>query len=84
MAKAREWTSRDGGSLIVEHQTIYGTKRWTVETVREVIPDDNPWPLRDVLGKLVEAAEILLHRCDYDGHGYEEFLAAIDRAKELV
>ena len=39
MTKAREWTSRDGGSLTVEHQTIYGTKRTTVETVREVIPD---------------------------------------------
>ena len=57
----------------------------------ELFPDipsnarlDKPWPFRDVLAKLVEAAEILLHRCDYDGHGYEEILAAVDAAKKIT
>jgi len=42
------------------------------------------WPAVDVIAKLVEAAEILLHRCDYDGHGYEEIAACVERAKELI
>jgi hypothetical protein len=42
------------------------------------------WPTVDVIAKLVEAAEILLHRCDYDGHGYEEIAACVERAKELL
>lgn len=39
---AREWTSRNGGTVTVEHCTIHGTKRETVETVREVLPDERP------------------------------------------
>ncbi len=42
------------------------------------------WPTVDVIAKLAEAAEILLHRCDYDGHGYEEIAACVERAKELL
>jgi hypothetical protein len=84
MPKPREWSSRNGGSIIVEHQTIYGTKRTVVETVREVLPEDSAWPVKDVLTKLVEAAEILLHRYDYDGHGYEEILAAVNAAKQIA
>ena len=84
MAKAKEWTSRNGGTVTVEHQTIYGTKRTVVETVREVLPENSAWPVNDVLSKLIEAAEILLHRCDYDGHGYEEILAAVDAAKQIT
>ncbi len=44
----------------------------------------NAWPVNDVLSKLVEAAEILLHQCDYDGHGYEEIAEAVQRAKQLA
>lgn len=43
----------------------------------------NPWPLKDVLSKLIEAADILLHKKDYDGHGHEEIFIAVQRAKEI-
>ena len=33
---------------------------------------DRAWDTISVLEKLVEAADILLHKKDYDGHGWEE------------
>lgn len=45
---------------------------------------DEPWPLRDILAKLVEAADILLDDKDYDGHGWEEIAGCRDRAKAIL
>lgn len=44
----------------------------------------NAWPLNDVLKKLVEAAEILLHKNSYDGHSYEEINHCVERGKEIL
>lgn len=30
------------------------------------------WPARDIVRKLIEAADLLLDHCDYDGDGWEE------------
>lgn len=43
-----------------------------------------PWPLRDVLSKLIEAASILLDDKSYDGHGYELIGAARAAARETL
>lgn len=42
---------------------------------------DIPWPLPDILAKLIEAAEHLLrdHDCDY--HGHESYRVAIEYGK---
>lgn len=55
----------------------------TVTEIYTPSQDDSveTWPLRDVLAKLIEAAEILLHRHDYDGHAYEEIDECIRQAK---
>ena len=45
---------------------------------------DQTWPTRDVLNKLIEASEILLHKKDYDGHGWEEIAHCVDLAKGIV
>lgn len=45
---------------------------------------DNAWPLQDVLTKLVDASDYLLHRKDYDGHGHEELLHCVKRGKEII
>lgn len=45
---------------------------------------DDPWPLKDVLTKLVEATNILLNDHGYDGHGWELINAARDRAVEIA
>lgn len=69
------------------NQTMDEDERMALELFPDIPSNarlDKPWPLRDVLAKLVEAAEILLHRCDYDGHGYEEILAAVDAAKKIT
>ena len=52
--------------------------------VAEILALDQPWPLRDVLNKLIEASEILLHDRSYDGHGWEEISYAVGRAKQIV
>ena len=33
---------------------------------------NSEWPARDVVLKLVEAADLLLDHCDYDGDGWEQ------------
>ncbi len=43
--------------------------------------DEAPWPLRDVVQKLVEAANILLDDKGYDGHGHEGIAIARDEAR---
>ncbi len=51
------------------------------ERLRAVLMEGESWPLRDVITKLVEASEILLHQKNYDGHGWEQISHAVDRAK---
>lgn len=45
---------------------------------------NNAWPLKDVLQKLVDAAEILLHKKSYDGHGYEEIEMCVKQARATI
>lgn len=45
---------------------------------------DHPWSTKQVLAKLVEAADILLNDHDYDGHGYELIIVARDRGREII
>lgn len=45
---------------------------------------DTPWPLRDVLAKLIDATEHLLDDHDCDTHGHEEYRAAINAGKLLL
>lgn len=44
---------------------------------------DLPWDTDSILKKLIEASEILLHKKNYDGHGYELINHAIYHAKQL-
>lgn len=44
--------------------------------------NDQPWPLRDIVLKLCEAAEILLHGKDYDEHGHEQIAHALKLGRE--
>jgi len=50
----------------------------------KILGNDNPWPLKDVLNKLIEASEILLHEKNYDRHGWEEISRCVKRGKEIV
>ena len=43
-----------------------------------------PWPLRDVLLKLADAAEHLREVHDCDAHGYEEVMEAARAAREMA
>ena len=40
------------------------------------------WPPQDIVSKLVEAVDILLHENDYDGHGWEAIEYCWRMAKE--
>lgn len=65
-------------------------KQYTDELTRDVIPQpprvgmDTPWPLHDVLAKLIEATEHLLTVHDCDVHGHEEFRTAAEAGKRLL
>lgn len=54
------------------------------ESMRPILMEDTPWPLRDTLAKLIEAGEILLHRQNYDSDGYEQIGHAIKSAKQAL
>ncbi len=60
-----------------------GTKQYLSE-LRAVLGLDQPWPLHDVLAKLIEAAQHLLvdHNCDVLGH--EMFGHAMRRGEEYL
>ena len=45
---------------------------------------DQPWPLRDIVAKLADAAEHLLHDHSCDAHGHEEIERALKRAREWL
>lgn len=45
---------------------------------------DQPYSLPEVLKGLIEAADILLHKKDYDGHGWETLEYCYRHAKEIV
>ncbi len=50
----------------------------------EIMGLDTPWPLLEVLSRLIEASDILLKERQYDGHGHEVLSAATDKAREIV
>lgn len=43
-----------------------------------------PWPLHDVLAKLIDATEHLRYAHDCDWHGHEEYWTAMARGKEYL
>lgn len=51
--------------------------------VDEILRLDQPWPLKDILAKLIEASDILLHDKNYDGHGWENISHATEEAKKI-
>lgn len=52
--------------------------------LRVIAGMDQPWPLTDVLEKLLEASEHLLQDHDCDVHGHEEFKIACLRGREIL
>ena len=51
---------------------------------RCLLDNDNAWNTHDVIVKLVEAADILLHKKDYDGPDWEEIEICYQRGKEIL
>lgn len=44
--------------------------------------NDTQWPLTLLLDKLCEAADLLLHHCDYDGDGWEKIQYAMNEGRK--
>ena len=49
-----------------------------------VIGNENPYPLKDVLIILRNAAIYLLDKKDYDAHDHEEILLCVKQANEII
>lgn len=58
-------------------------KEKEVTRLREAFGFDTPWPVREVLKRLVEGSEHLLHGHDCDCHGYETLIQAIESARKI-
>lgn len=54
------------------------------QIIENVLGVGSPWPLKDVLNKLIEAAGILLDKKNYDGHGWEEIHHRTVIGKQIV
>ena len=54
------------------------------ETLRERLRLNQPWPLIDIVKKLVKAADILLHHYDYDGDCWEQIQEAWIQGKKAL
>lgn len=46
--------------------------------------ENTAWTLNDIIKKLCEATDILLHEKDYDGHGYEEMQICLTLAQKYL
>lgn len=55
-----------------------------LEQMEHALGLDRPWPVQDVLIKLADAADLLLGRHNYDGHGWEEIGRARDEARRMA
>ncbi len=76
------WT-KDNPEIIWKHFEQCLTEAYQ-KGVRGVVMSDRPYDLFTILEKLSEAADILLHKKDYDGHGWEEMQQALDYAKNFI
>jgi len=65
-------------------QPSYTTVVTLLMLYSDILGLDNSWSLKDVLKKLIEASEILLHQKNYDGHGWEEINHCVERGKAIV
>lgn len=45
---------------------------------------DQPYSLPEILKGLIDASDILLHKKDYDGHGWERLEYCYRHAKEVL
>ncbi len=52
--------------------------------IHDILGSYNTWPLVDILKKLTDAADILLHKKDYDGGDWEEIETCYKRGKEII
>lgn len=50
----------------------------------EILRFSEPWSLLEVMKKLVEASDILLHQKDYDRLGWEEHEHAFREGKKII
>lgn len=52
--------------------------------LREVLGNESSYPTTFILTTLIDAANTLLHRYSYDGHGYEIINHAIDEGNKRI
>lgn len=55
-----------------------------VDSMGALLGADTPWPTTDVLAKLADAGDHLLHAHDCDTHGWEEIGRAVTVARERL
>lgn len=52
--------------------------------INKILRFNEPYNLKDILEALVECSDILLHKKDYDGHGWERLEYCYRFGKEII
>jgi hypothetical protein len=58
-------------------------KKSEIIDLDKILRIDQPYNLQEVFKGLIEATDILLHKKDYDGHGWEELEYCYNQAKVI-
>ena len=81
-------TGGQGGEtcLSIAHRAVlaYKAMRDQRDEARAALGMDRPWPFRDVVRKLADAADHLLNHHSCDTHGWEEIATARDEARAFL
>ena len=62
----------------------FAAEQYAREEVEEITGMSDTFTLSDILNKLIESSDILLHNKNYDGHGWEIIAKCTELAKEKV
>jgi hypothetical protein len=71
--------------LYTEKQTLHKENNISISLLPDnILRNDHPYSLSEVLKVLIEATDILLHEKDYDVHGLERYEYCYQLAKDIV
>lgn len=79
-----DWDRENHGNQGYIDLSVMPKRDAPVEAITQILGMDTSFPTWDILEKLIEASEMLLHRYSYDGHGWELINHNIDAARERI
>lgn len=70
--------------VLVDVQKERNKLQEEIARLRGLFRLNDAWPLKDILKKLIDGTDILLHKKDYDALGWEDYEHAFTRGKVVL